>query len=227
MPQEKSRRVMGERRHATEERRRAAGENDGAPWVIRQPATCDKPTCHGLERQHDKGRKDRFGLGVNRGILPYMGAFSEHVFAIVRQVPCGKVTTYGQVAGIMGRPQSARYVGFALRGNPSPGNSKDDVPCHRVVFKDGSLCKGYAFGGPDAQRKLLESEGVPFCDESHVDLSACLWNGRVGNAGNGEPAASSSDGDRDESRATPTPHAFNEEPLGPPPDFDWKRELEG
>ena len=107
-----------------------------------------------------------------------MGKFSDNVYAIVRQIPKGKVATYGTVARLMGRPQSARYVGFALRNNPSPGNDSSNIPCHRVVFGDGGLCKGFAFGGPDAQRMLLEREGVLFIDDAHVDLEACLWNGQ-------------------------------------------------
>ena len=144
--------------------------------------------------------------GGRRGILPRMGAFAEQVFHIVCQVPRGKVTTYGQVARLMGRPQSARYVGFALRGNPSPGSGANDVPCHRVVFKDGSLCKGYAFGGPGVQKERLVSEGVRFIDDTHVDLDTCLWDGIGANA------FASAGGD---------------ERIGPPPDFDWERELEG
>ncbi len=126
-----------------------------------------------------------------------MGEFADKVFEIVRQVPRGKVTTYGQVARLMGRPRSARYVGFALRGNPTPGGGEGNIPCHRVLFKDGSLCKGFAFGGPDVQRDLLRAEGVAFVDDDHVDLSAHLWDGRNEAAGND----------------------------GPPDDFDWEREL--
>ena len=126
-----------------------------------------------------------------------MGEFSDKVFEIVRQVPRGKVTTYGQVARLMGRPQSARYVGFALRRNPSPSADGGETPCHRVLFKDGSLCKGFAFGGPDVQRSLLQAEGVSFVDDTHVDLDAHLWNGH-------------DDG----------------EPTGPPDYFDWEAELD-
>ena len=99
-----------------------------------------------------------------------MGDFSRKVFEVVRQIPVGKVATYGLVARLMGRPQSARYVGFALRNNPSPAAGGGEIPCHRVVFKDGSLCKGFAFDGPNVQRELLEAEGVAFVDDSHVDL---------------------------------------------------------
>ena len=132
-----------------------------------------------------------------------MGAFSDKVFAVVRLVPCGKVATYGQVARMIGSPRSARYVGYALRANPDPGTEPGCTPCHRVVFKDGGLCKGFAFGGPDEQRAMLEEEGGTFADDDHVDLEACLWDGHV-DAGGG------ADGDL---------------PSAPPPDFDWEREL--
>lgn len=108
-----------------------------------------------------------------------MGDFSDNVFSIVRQIPRGKVATYGLVAQLMGRPQSGRYVGFALRNNPSPGQGEGNVPCHRVVFKDGRLCEGFAFGGPDVQRRMLEEEGVTFVDNDRVDLEACLWKGEA------------------------------------------------
>lgn len=85
-------------------------------------------------------------------------SFSQRVYDVVCQIPKGKVATYGQVAALIGSPRSARYVGFALHSNPLPGV----VPCHRVVFKNGACAPGFAFGGPDVQRKLLESEGVRF-----------------------------------------------------------------
>lgn len=132
-----------------------------------------------------------------------MGEFADRVYEIVREIPRGNVATYGLVAKLMGRPQSARYVGFALRNNPAPGQGKDDVPCHRVVFRDGSLCEGFAFGGPDVQRRLLESEGVAFVDDDHVDLDVCLWK----NAGR-----FSTD-------------LVADGPTAPPEDFDWAVEL--
>lgn len=67
-----------------------------------------------------------------------MGAFSDRVFAVVKQIPRGKVATYGQIARIIGAPRSARYVGYALRANPAPGADPASIPCHRVVFKDGA-----------------------------------------------------------------------------------------
>ena len=100
-----------------------------------------------------------------------MGEFSDKVFDAGRKVPRGKVATYGQIARMIGSPRSARYVGYALHANPRPG----EIPCHRVVFADGALAPGFAFGGPEEQRRLLEDEGVAFRDEGHVDLGTCRW----------------------------------------------------
>ncbi len=97
--------------------------------------------------------------------------FFEEVYRLVEQIPRGQAATYGQIAALAGRPRSARYVGYALHANPRPGA----VPCHRVVFADGGLASGFAFGGPGAQRALLEEEGVPFTRDGRVDLARCRW----------------------------------------------------
>lgn len=100
-----------------------------------------------------------------------MGAFNDAVYEVVRQIPAGRVATYGQVARMVGRPRNARFVGFALHVNPEPGI----VPCHRVVFRDGSLAPGFAFGGADEQRRLLEGENVAFLPDGRVDMRRCQW----------------------------------------------------
>ena len=90
----------------------------------------------------------------------------EKIYEVVKTIPKGKVMSYGQVAILAGNPRWARVVGYALHVNPQPGV----IPCHRVVMKDGSICKGFAFGGADAQRQLLLSEGVEFVDDMRVDM---------------------------------------------------------
>lgn len=100
-----------------------------------------------------------------------MGAFNDAVYEVVRQIPAGRVASYGQVARMVGRPRNARFVGYALHVNPEPGI----IPCHRVVFKDGSLAPGFAFGGEDEQRRLLEAEGVAFLDDGRVDMTRHTW----------------------------------------------------
>lgn len=91
--------------------------------------------------------------------------FFERVYAVVKQIPKGKVLTYGDVARAVGAPRCARQVGWALHCNPEPGV----IPCHRVVFGDGRLTDGFAFGGKEVQKALLEAEGVQF-DNDIIDL---------------------------------------------------------
>lgn len=90
--------------------------------------------------------------------------FFERVYQIVRKIPEGKVATYGQISKLTG--VDPRMVGWALHAN----KDSSDVPCHRVVNKEGGLAPGYAFGGPNEQKNRLISEDVDFIDESHVDL---------------------------------------------------------
>ncbi|KKU09917.1 MAG: methylated-DNA-protein-cysteine methyltransferase [Candidatus Woesebacteria bacterium GW2011_GWB1_45_5] len=90
--------------------------------------------------------------------------FFEQVYEIVKRISVGKVMTYGQIAELLGT-RDARRVGHALHANRS-----SEVPCHRVVNKDGRLAPSYAFGGPNEQRSRLLSEGVKFVDENHVKM---------------------------------------------------------
>ena len=135
-----------------------------------------------------------------------MGDFANRVFAVVRRIPAGKVATYGQVGRMIGAPRAARYVGYALHGNPEPGTDPGCIPCHRVVFKDGRMATGFAFGGPDEQRKMLAAEGVAFDEEGRVLMDAFQWDGHPEGATAGGDGAAGG-------------------PLGPPPDFDWEAEL--
>lgn len=97
--------------------------------------------------------------------------FTKRIYAVVQSIPRGRVASYGQVAALAGNPRGARGVGFALHHNPQPGV----IPCHRVVFRDGGICTGYAFGGPGVQRALLEAEGVTFLPDGRVDMSKHAW----------------------------------------------------
>lgn len=81
---------------------------------------------------------------------------------LVKKVPKGKVTTYGTIAKTLGM-RNNRLVGWAMHSNKDPL-----VPCHRVVFKNGSLAPGYAFGGPKIQKEKLAKEGVKFTKEGKV-----------------------------------------------------------
>ncbi len=98
------------------------------------------------------------------------------VYELVSLIPSGKVLTYGQIAKFL-KVKSVRFIGYLLHQNPDPKN----IPCHRVVFSDGSLSKSYVFGGRDSQERKLIKEGVKFylrgnrVQDRKVDLKKCLW----------------------------------------------------
>ena len=96
-----------------------------------------------------------------------MSSLNDKVYEFVKDIPRGKVATYGQIALYLGNRNCARVVGNILHNNPNP----EHIPCHRVVNAQGKLSRSYAFGGIDAQRRLLESEGVVFKNDQVVDLS--------------------------------------------------------
>jgi methylated-DNA-protein-cysteine methyltransferase-like protein len=93
--------------------------------------------------------------------------FFEQVYLVVKQVPQGKITTYGIIAKQLGT-RDARRVGHALHANKSTS-----VPCHRVVNKNGGLAKSFGFGGEWEQAKRLEVEGVEITNNK-VDLERYL-----------------------------------------------------
>lgn len=101
------------------------------------------------------------------------GKTFESVYEVVRKIPSGKVTTYGQIAHLLGNPHLSRVVGYALHANPQPGV----IPCHRVVNRFGNVCEGFAFGGGDVQRKMLEKEGIVFEADGAIDLKKYMWWG--------------------------------------------------
>lgn len=88
----------------------------------------------------------------------------ERIYEVVKKIPKGKVATYGQVARLAGNPHWSQIVGYALHVNPNP----DEIPCFRVVNRFGETATAFSFGGKDAQRALLESEGVRFDNEGRV-----------------------------------------------------------
>ncbi len=98
-------------------------------------------------------------------------SFGRRVEAIVARIPEGRVTTYGAIARATGSPRASRIVGGVLARV-----EEDDLPCHRVVNREGRLSGGWAFGHPEIMRMLLREEGVPFLAEDQVDLAACFWD---------------------------------------------------
>ncbi len=100
------------------------------------------------------------------------GEVFARIYEIVKRIPRGRVTTYGQVALLAGNPRLSRAVGYALHVNPEPG----EIPCHRVVNRFGEVSRAFAFGGENMQVELLESEGVEFV-AGRVPLDRYMWYG--------------------------------------------------
>ena len=91
-------------------------------------------------------------------------------YEIAKSVPAGFVTTYGDIAAKSGNPRRSRIAGAAMACCDD-----DTVPCHRVVYKDGSLAQNFGIDGSRYQRFLLENEGVTFLADGRVDMSKHLW----------------------------------------------------
>jgi len=103
-------------------------------------------------------------------------SFFSAVYEVTRQIPRGKVATYGQIARLAGNSRMARQVGWALHANPEPNSQETPgIPCHRVLNRFGEVCKGFAFGGEEAQRMLLAAEGIAFGVDGRVDLAIFGW----------------------------------------------------
>ena len=95
-----------------------------------------------------------------------MKAMKEGVYAYLKTIPAGKVTTYGRIAEYLGNKNYARSVGNILHNNPDPSQ----YPCHRVLNSRGKVAEHYAFGGPEVQRRRLECEGIVFEENGTVNL---------------------------------------------------------
>ncbi|MEG1509747.1 MAG: methylated-DNA--[protein]-cysteine S-methyltransferase [Clostridia bacterium] len=102
-------------------------------------------------------------------------SFYDLVYKVVDEIPKGKITTYGDLAKMLCSPKASRAVGYALHFNPNPYVT----PCHRVVNREGYLAEKFAFGGVEAQKMLLESEGIEVTIKEGkywVDLNKYRWN---------------------------------------------------
>ena len=95
----------------------------------------------------------------------------ERIYDVVKQIPKGKVASYGQVAAIAGNPRWARTVGYALHVNPDP----NDIPCYRVVTKEGKPSDAFVFGGFQAQVCMLKQDGDEFDENGYVDMKRFQW----------------------------------------------------
>ena len=100
--------------------------------------------------------------------------FYEKVFTLVRMIPKGKVSTYGNIALALGAKRAARTVGYALHTLKGGKHGRKKVPAHRVVNRNGELTGKMHFGDPNLMRDILEREKVTFIGD-RVDMSKHLW----------------------------------------------------
>ncbi|HEY9184610.1 MAG TPA: MGMT family protein [Salegentibacter sp.] len=101
--------------------------------------------------------------------------FFDKVYETVRQIPVGRVTSYGAIARAIGSPQSARMVGWAMNAS----HNREDVPAHRVVNRKGLLSGKHHFGDNNAMRNLLEAEGISVSENKVVDFEKYFWDPSV------------------------------------------------
>lgn len=105
--------------------------------------------------------------------------FYEQVYAVVRSIPRGQVTSYGRIAQMLGAPNAARAVGYALRALKDKQDDEQytDVPWQRVVNSKGRISISNREFGADLQARLLREEGVVVDEELRIDLEKYLWPG--------------------------------------------------
>lgn len=103
----------------------------------------------------------------------YDFTFFEEVWAVVRLIPKGRVTSYGAIASYLGSAKSSRMVGWAM--NAAHG-IKPKVPAQRVVNRNGLLTGKHHFGAPDIMQKLLEKEGIVVENDKVVNFKQVFWD---------------------------------------------------
>ena len=104
-------------------------------------------------------------------------SFFERVYVIVRQIPHGRVTTYGAIAKALGTARSARMVGWAMNAC----HNRPDVPAHRVVHRLGQLSGKFHFPGSNLMQQLLENEGIEVEDNQIINFKIHYWEPRIQN----------------------------------------------
>jgi methylated-DNA-protein-cysteine methyltransferase related protein len=100
-------------------------------------------------------------------------SFFELVYEVARQIPKGRVTSYGAIAACLGTKLSARMVGWAMNG---AGRVKPKVPAHRVVNRNGILSGKHHFSPPGSMEKLLRKEGIKVKNDTIVDFEKLFWD---------------------------------------------------
>lgn len=99
--------------------------------------------------------------------------FFEQVWQVVREIPPGRVTSYGAIAKALGAAKSSRMVGFAMNASHA---AVVEVPAHRVVNRNGVLTGKHHFPAPGEMQRKLEAEGIAVVDDRVQNFEALFWN---------------------------------------------------
>jgi methylated-DNA-protein-cysteine methyltransferase-like protein len=100
-------------------------------------------------------------------------SFFEDVWSVARQIPKGRVTSYGAIANYLGTKSSARMVGWAMN---AVNGIKPKVPAHRVVNRNGMLSGKMHFNPPELMQQLLEKEKIKVVDDKIIDFNKHFWD---------------------------------------------------
>ena len=103
---------------------------------------------------------------------PQTLSFFQQVYTVVRQIPQGRVSTYGAIGRYLGAPQSARMVGWAMNS----AHSDSTIPAHRVVNRVGLLTGKHHFAGSKLMEQLLENEGVLVKKDQVQHFKVVFWD---------------------------------------------------
>ena len=99
--------------------------------------------------------------------------FFDRVYEVAKQIPYGRVTSYGAIAKAIGAAKSARMVGYAMN---NVGNVEEDIPAHRVLNRNGVLSGKHHFNGTNLMQQLLESEGIAIEDNQVQNFTELFWD---------------------------------------------------
>lgn len=99
--------------------------------------------------------------------------FFEKVYEVARQIPFGRVTSYGAIATFLGAARSARMVGWAMNNSH---HQKNEIPAHRVVNRKGLLTGKHHFDGTNLMQQLIENEGIIVIENQIQNFENVFWN---------------------------------------------------
>lgn len=119
-------------------------------------------------QKRSKQKEEKLPVVVGRN-----ESFFAAVYDVVRQIPKGRVTSYGAIAAALGAKSSARMVGWAMNNAHA---MKPKVPAHRVINRQGLLTGKMHFAHPDAMQELLEKEGIQVKDDAVQDFKKLFWD---------------------------------------------------